>query len=110
VFGVPVVKDLIEVTAWEPGRRMDVRRETPAAGPGRIALRGTGSFVLDQVYNGTIVTWIEDFRAPLGRLGEAGFALAVRPHMQRVFARSLENLRRLAVERELVGGTTVVPV
>ena len=101
VFGLPVVKDLIEVTAWEPGRRMDVRRETPAAGFGKVALRGTASFVLDRVHNGTILTWIEDFRAPLGPLGEAGFAVAVRPHMRRVFGRSLGNVRRLAVEREL---------
>jgi hypothetical protein len=105
VFGLPVVKDLIQVTAWEPGRRLDVRRETPAAGLGRIALRGTGSFVLDRVHNGTILTWIEDFQAPLGSAGEVGFAVAVRPHMRRVFGRSLLNVRRLALERELIAAS-----
>jgi Polyketide cyclase / dehydrase and lipid transport len=106
VLGLPVVKDLIEVTVWEPDRRMDVRRETPPAGLGRIALRGTGSFILDRIHNGTILTWIEDFQAPFGLLGEVGFAMAVRPHMRRVFGRSLLNLRRLAVERDLVGAAS----
>lgn len=100
LFGLPVVKDLIEVTAWEPGRRMDVRRETPTAGFGKIALRGTGSFALKSVEGGTMFIWTEDFRPPLGPLGELGFRLVVGPHMRRVLGRSIANVRRLAVARE----------
>ena len=103
IFGLPVVKDEMEITGWEPGRRMDVLHRTPKGSVGSLALHGTGSFVLDRVHNGTILTWIEDFDAPLGPLGEIGFAIVVRPHLMRVFARSLENVRRLACEHELTG-------
>jgi hypothetical protein len=94
LFGRPVVKDVMEVTAWEPPYRMDVVH--------RGQFHGTGQFLLDRVDNGTIFTWIEDFEPPLGMLGEAGFALVVRPHLMRVFARSLANVKRLAEAR--VGG------
>jgi hypothetical protein len=64
----------------------------------RGAFHGTGDFLLDAVDNGTIFTWVEDFVPPLGPLGEAAFALVVRPHLERVFTRSLENLGRIVVE------------
>jgi hypothetical protein len=92
---MPVVKDVMAITRWEPTRRMDVEHR------GQFA--GTGSFILDRADNGTIFTWIEDFQPPLGPLGEFGFAVAVRPHLMRVFARSMANVRRLAIERELIG-------
>lgn len=96
LFGLPVVKDVMAITRWEPPRRMDVEHR------GQFA--GTGSFILDRADNGTIFTWVEDFIPPLGPLGEFGFALAVRPHLRRVFARSMANVRRLAIERELIVG------
>ena len=88
LFGQPLVKDVMEITAWEPPRRMDVAHR------GQFA--GSGQFLLDPVENGTIFTWIEDFRPPLGALGELAFAAVVRPHLMRVFARSMANVRRLA--------------
>jgi uncharacterized protein YndB with AHSA1/START domain len=88
LFGQPIVKDVMAITAWEPPRRMDVEH--------RGQFHGTGSFLLDRVDNGTIFTWIEDFRPPLGPLGELAFALVVRPHLLRVFARSTANVKRLA--------------
>jgi uncharacterized protein YndB with AHSA1/START domain len=100
LFGQPVVKDVMEITAWDPPRRMDVAH--------RGQFHGTGSFVLEPVENGTIFTWVEDFRPPFGPLGEAGFALVVRPHLLRVFARSLENVRRLA-EAQAVEAGRVTP-
>jgi hypothetical protein len=101
LFGQPIVKDVMAITRWEPPSRMDVEH--------RGQFKGTGSFVLERVHNGTIFTWVEDFEPPLGPLGEFGFALAVRPHLQRVFGRSMANVRRLAVERELVGVAAVAP-
>jgi hypothetical protein len=89
LFGQPIVKDVMAITRWDPPYRMDVEH--------RGQFHGTGAFLLDRVDNGTIFTWIEDFDAPLGPLGEIGFAVAVRPHLMRVFARSMENVRRLAV-------------
>jgi hypothetical protein len=90
LFGRPIVKDVMEITVWERPRRMGVAHK------GQFA--GTGWFVLERIENGTIFTWSEDFQAPLGPLGEAGFALAVRPHLLRVFARSMANVARLAEE------------
>ena len=91
LFGQPLVKDVMEITAWQPPFRMDVAH--------RGQFDGSGQFLLDPVENGTIFTWIEDFRPPLGSLGDAVFALVVRPHLMRVFARSMENVRRLAEAR-----------
>ena len=88
LFGLPVVKDVMLITAWDPPHRMDVEH--------RGQFHGTGSFLLEASDGGTRFTWIEDFRPPLGRLGEAAFSLIIRPHLLRVFARSLENVRRLA--------------
>jgi hypothetical protein len=91
LFGQPVVKDVMEITAWDPPHRMDVLH--------RGQFHGTGSFILQGIAGGTIFTWIEDFQPPLGALGELAFALVVRPHMLRVFARSMANVKRLAEER-----------
>jgi hypothetical protein len=90
LFGRPVVKDRMTITAWEPPRRLDVRHSG--------SFTGTGSFVLEPVRGGSVFTWIEDFQPPLGRLGELGFRMLVGPHLQRTFRRSMENLRRLAEE------------
>jgi hypothetical protein len=92
LFGLPVVKDVMEVTAWDPPRRMDVAHR------GQFA--GTGQFVLERVENGTIFTWVEDFEPPLGVVGDVVFALVVGPHLRRVFARSMANVARLAEEFE----------
>lgn len=88
LFGLPIVKDVMHITAWEPPYRMDVAH--------RGQFSGTGQFLLERVDNGTIFTWIEDFAAPLGRVGDVAFGLVVRPHLLRVFARSMANVKRLA--------------
>jgi Polyketide cyclase / dehydrase and lipid transport len=90
LFGLPIVKDVMAITWWEPPHRMDVEH--------RGQFHGSGSFLLDRVDNGTIFTWVEDFRPPLGALGELTFAALVRPHLIRVFARSMANVARLASE------------
>ncbi len=88
LFGQPVVKDIMAITAWEPPYRMDVEH--------RGQFHGSGQFLIDRVDNGCIFTWIEDFAPPLGPVGELAFALVIRPHLLRVFARSMANLKRLA--------------
>jgi uncharacterized protein YndB with AHSA1/START domain len=96
LFGLPVVKDVMMVTAWEPPRRIDVEH--------RGQFHGTGQFVLDRVDNGTIFTWIEDFEPPLGPVGEVAFRLLIRPHLRRVFARSMENVAKRAVSGQRLAG------
>jgi hypothetical protein len=88
LFGLPLVKDVMEITRWEPPCRMDVLH--------RGAFHGSGSFVLDPVENGTIFVWAEEFEPPLGPLGELGFRATVGPHLRRVFTRSLRNVRARA--------------
>lgn len=90
LFGLPLVKDRMRITAWEPPYRFNVEHI------GRFS--GTGEFVIEPAPGGSIFSWIEDFKPPLGPLGELGFAAAVGPHLKRVFGRSLDNVRRLAEE------------
>jgi hypothetical protein len=76
------------ITTWQPPVRYDVKHQ------GQFT--GTGAFILEPAPGGTVFCWLEDFKPPFGPLGELGFKLIVGPHMRRVFARSLANLRRLA--------------
>ena len=88
LFGLPLVKDTMLITSWDPPHRYDVEHT------GQFT--GTGAFVLEPAPGGTLFRWLEDFNPPLGPLGELGFKLLVGPSMRRVFRRSLDNLRRLA--------------
>jgi len=97
LFGLPIVKDVMAITIWDPPRRMDVEHI------GRV--RGTGSFWLEPSGEGTNLTWVERVRVPLGPLGELAFAAVVRPHLRRVFGRSMKNVRLLAVGRKLIPRT-----
>jgi hypothetical protein len=93
LFGLPVVHDTMRITTWQPPVRYDVEHS------GQVT--GTGAFVLEPAPGGTVFRWLEDFKPPLGPLGELGFKLIVGPYMRRVFTRSLANLRQLA---EIEGG------
>ena len=88
LFGQPVVKDVMAITTWEPPHRMDVEH--------RGQFHGSGQFLIEGVDSGSIFTWIEDFAPPLGPVGEMVFALVIRPHLLRVFARSMANVKRVA--------------
>ena len=88
LFGLPVVKDRMVITAWEPPYRFDVKHVG--------SFSGTGSFLLEPVRGGTVFIWLEEFKPPLGPLGGLGFAMLVGPHLRRMFRRSMDNVRRLA--------------
>ncbi len=90
LFGLPLIKDTMRITAWESSHRFDVEHVG--------GFSGTGSFVIEPALGGSILSWIEDFEPPLGPLGELGFAAAVGPHLKRVFGRSLDSVRRMAEE------------
>jgi carbon monoxide dehydrogenase subunit G len=87
LFGLPFVRDVMVVTAWDPPHRMAVEH--------RGQFTGTGEFRLTPHGAGTLFSWREDVRMPLGVLGRAAWAVAIRPHLGRVFARSLANLAAL---------------
>ena len=85
-FGPLHLTDLMEVTAWEPGRRIGVRH--------RGAVSGTGCFTLrDAPGTGTTVEWRESLDFPWwlgGRLG----ALMARPLLAVVWQGNLRRLGR----------------
>jgi carbon monoxide dehydrogenase subunit G len=85
LFGVGVA-DHMEVTRWEPPRRVDV------AHLGRV-VRGTGTYLVEPAPGGAWFVWIEELELPLGRLGRLGFPL-VRPLFRLLLRRSLRTLAR----------------
>jgi carbon monoxide dehydrogenase subunit G len=79
--------DPMEVTRWEPPRRVDVRHL------GRV-LRGTGSFLVEPAPGGAWFVWSEDLDLPLGLAGRLGFAV-VGPAFRLMLRRSLRRLARM---------------
>jgi uncharacterized protein YndB with AHSA1/START domain len=94
--GVPVgggrhlgVLDTMEITAWEPPRRVEVRHT------GRV-VRGEGVFeVRPRGAGGSTFLWTELLDLPLGALGRAGWPL-VRPAMAAGVRLSLRRFARFA--------------
>jgi carbon monoxide dehydrogenase subunit G len=83
-FGPLRTRDVIEITGWEPERRIAVRH--------RGLFTGAGEFRLEDHDGGTRFTWTEEIRFPWwlgGRLG----ALAARPLFGWVWRRNLGRLR-----------------
>ncbi|MGH2659452.1 MAG: SRPBCC family protein [Actinomycetota bacterium] len=86
VLNVPVFTERLEVTLWEPPRRLVM------AHLGFV--RGVGEWALDRVDGGTRLTWTEHLRLPVPLIGELAL-LAYRPFMGRLMRGSLTNLRAL---------------
>jgi hypothetical protein len=87
LFGLPVVKDVMEVMCWEPPFLMAVAHKG--------SFTGIGEFRLEERSGGTMFVWFEDVRPPLGKAGEIAFKLVLGPYLRRVFERSLANLARM---------------
>ncbi len=88
VFGLPLVRDVFEITDWQENERI--------AGVHKGSFTGTAEFRLEDAPGGTVFVWLEEFQPPLGPVGELGWSLAVGPHLRTVFGRSMDNVRRLA--------------
>jgi hypothetical protein len=78
--------DPMEVTAWHPPHRADVRHL------GGV-VRGTGSFIVEPAPGGAWLTWVEDLQAPLGQVGRVGLGLLA-PVARRALRLSLRRLAR----------------
>ncbi len=89
VFGVPLATDLVEVTEWEPPRRLAIRHVGVVV--------GTGEWRLEPAGGGTDFAWIEAFRMPPPVLGDVALWL-YSPWQRTILRRSIRNLKRL-VER-----------
>lgn len=77
--------DLMEITAWEPGRAMGVRHVGLVTGEGTISLRARRR-------GRTRITWNERLRFPWWMGGPVG-ALAATPVLWLVWRGSMRNLR-----------------
>jgi hypothetical protein len=91
--GPITLQDQMEITEWEPGRRMGVRHTG--------VVTGSGVFVLEPIDLGrrTRFTWTEELRFPWflgGRLGELVGGQFV---MKQIWKRNLRELDRLVSAR-----------
>jgi carbon monoxide dehydrogenase subunit G len=85
LFGVPAFTEPMEVTAWEPPRRLAIRHGSLVA--------GTGVWELIPAGGGTRFRWSEDIRLHVPLLGELA-AHMYRPVMRALMGRAQGSLRR----------------
>ena len=83
VLGAPLLTDRLEVTEWDPPRRLVMTR--------RGFVRGLGEWRLQPAGPGTRFVWDEQIRMPIPVLGELTLLL-YRPVMRRLMQRSMANL------------------
>jgi len=77
--------DVIEVTGWDPLRRIAVRHEG--------LFTGEGEFRLDAVAGGVLFTWSEQLTFPSSLGGRVGAWMA-KPVLQWLWRRNLNRLRQ----------------
>jgi hypothetical protein len=89
VLGVPLFTDHLEVTMWDPPRRLVMAH--------RGLVRGVGDWRLEPAGRGARFSWTEQLHLPVPVLGELALLL-YRPFIRRLMRRSLSNLGRLLRE------------
>jgi len=90
VLGLPLLTDHLEITLWDPPRRLVMAH--------RGLVRGVGEWLVEPAGRGARFTWTEELGLAVPVLGELAL-LAYRPLMRRLMRRSLSNLERLLRER-----------
>jgi Polyketide cyclase / dehydrase and lipid transport len=83
VLGVPAFTEVLEVTAWDPPRRLELAHRASVRGLGEWRLEGDGA--------PTRFRWTERLSLPVPVLGEL-VLLAYRPFMRRLMRASVRNL------------------
>lgn len=86
VLNVPMFTEQLEVTVWDPPRRLVMAH--------RSFVRGVGEWRLEADGDGTRFTWTEDLSLPVPLLGEVALAL-YRPFMRRLMRGALDGLSGL---------------
>jgi Polyketide cyclase / dehydrase and lipid transport len=86
VLHVPVFTEQLEVTAWDPPRRLEMTH--------RGFVRGIGTWWFEPDAAGTRFTWTEELSLPIPLLGELALWL-YRPFMRRLMRTGVANLQRL---------------
>lgn len=87
IAGIPI-KDRFTVTAWQPERLIAIMHH-------HWPIRGLAWWELSDLGSATFMEWAEELDPPLGPLGELGSVVLRRP-IERVLAKSLRKLKRLA--------------
>lgn len=87
IAGIPI-KDRFTVTAWQPEQLIAIMHH-------RWPIRGLAWWELSDLGSATFMEWAEELDPPLGPLGELGSVVLRRP-IERVLAKSLRKLKRLA--------------
>jgi hypothetical protein len=88
LFGIAAFTEPMEVTFWDPPRRLEIRHGSVVA--------GTGVWDLTPVSDGVRFLWSEDVRLRIPLLGELA-AIAYRPIMRALMARAQRSLRRYVI-------------
>lgn len=88
IAGIPAFTEPMEVTAWDPPRRLEIRHGSLVAGEGRWELAA--------VEGGTRFTWTEDIRLAFPLVGELA-ARCYRPVMRALMGRAMGGLRRYVI-------------
>jgi len=86
VLLVPLFTEQLEVTGWDPPRRIVMAH--------RSFVGGTGTWSLDPIDGATRFTWTEELSLPIPLLGELALIL-YRPFLRGLMRGSLANLQRL---------------
>ena len=84
VLNVPLFTERLEVTVWEPPRRLLMAH--------RSFVRGVGTWAFEPAEGGTRFTWTEELSLPVPVLGELAL-LVYRPFMRHLMRGALANLR-----------------
>jgi uncharacterized protein YndB with AHSA1/START domain len=85
IGGIPAFTEPMEVVAWDPPRRIQIRHGS--------AVAGMGTWTLMPVVGGTAFTWAEDVRLRVPVVGDLA-ALLYRPVMRMLMGRAMAGLRR----------------
>ncbi len=88
LFGIPAFTEPMQVTVWDPPRRLQIRHGSVVA--------GTGVWELDDVDGGTCFRWSEDIALHVPLVGELA-ARAYRPVMRMLMSRAQRSLRAYVI-------------
>jgi carbon monoxide dehydrogenase subunit G len=84
LFGVAAFTEPMEVTGWDPPRRLEIKHGS--------LVEGVGTWLLEPVAGGTRFTWREDIRLAVPVVGGLA-ATAYRPVMRTLMGRAMKALR-----------------
>jgi carbon monoxide dehydrogenase subunit G len=84
ILGVAAFTEPMEVTGWDPPRRLEIKHGS--------LVEGVGTWLLEPVAGGTRFTWREDIRLAVPVVGGLA-ATAYRPVMRTLMGRAMKALR-----------------